>query len=221
MYFVEALQYPFRGARSITVALVLGIVLVIPFVNILGAFFALGYASRLLPLIYQGIDDKPEFDVGGDFGRGILVLVAAIVYNILPYIVFFPILLLSEGNTPIFVLVLILLILVQLVANLGFIVALLRYSLQGQQTGVLFEIPANYRRALANPGASIMLIINLLIFNLLAGIAIIIGFILLIVPGIILSAAFNIPGTFHLYASYGKALGIQPAAPVPNQPFSA
>lgn len=218
MYFIDAITYPFTGQRSISVLAIFTVMFIIPFVNIVGLIIALGYASRLIPLIYQGIKDKPEIEFGSDFGRGIMLIIASIVYNIVPTII-------NVGVNATDDLVIICIgsllgLVLSIVLGFGFAVAFIRYSLEDGDSSVLFDFGTNLLMPWQNIGATIMLIINGILFYIGALFIILFGFLLLVCPGILAAVGLFLAGSYgYINAQYGLALGIQPSKPLKN-PFA-
>jgi hypothetical protein len=216
MYFINALTYPFYGDRSLVVAVVFGVLLTIPLVNLLALVVLLGYASRMVPLVYQGIIDKPQFDFAGDFGRGIVLLVAIIAYNLVSVILTIVLLIAVGENTAALAVAIVAIVLLFMFTNLGFIVGFIRYSLEGAKADMLLDVVTNYRLAITRIDATLVFIFNLIIFSIIAGIGINIGFVFLICPGVFLLGAWQGIGNMHLYISYGQALGLYPSKPLPD-----
>lgn len=79
----ESLRYPLKDWVKI---LILTVITIIPIVN----FMSAGYFLRIIKSTLAGIDEVPEFDdLGGLFIDGIKILIAGIIYMIVPIIIFF------------------------------------------------------------------------------------------------------------------------------------
>jgi len=79
----DSLRYPFTDWVKM---LILGIILMIPIVNFIG----LGYYLRVISATFAGLNELPEFDEVGDlFINGLKMFVVAIIYMIIPLILYF------------------------------------------------------------------------------------------------------------------------------------
>jgi hypothetical protein len=76
----DSLQYPIKDWVKI---ILLGIILIIPIVNLIG----LGYYLRIIKLTLTGLDELPDFErVGELFIDGIKIFIICIIYSIIPLI---------------------------------------------------------------------------------------------------------------------------------------
>ena len=76
----NSLQYPIKNWVKL---IILGIILIIPIVNLIG----LGYYLRIIKSTLAGLDELPDFErVGELFINGIKILIVCIIYAIVPLI---------------------------------------------------------------------------------------------------------------------------------------
>ena len=76
----DSLQYPIKNWVKL---IILGIILIIPIVNLIG----LGYYLRIIKSTLAGLDELPDFErVGELFINGIKILLVCIIYAIVPLI---------------------------------------------------------------------------------------------------------------------------------------
>ena len=76
----DSLQYPIKNWVKL---IILGIILIIPIVNLIG----LGYYLRIIKSTLAGLDELPDFErVGELFINGIKILIVCIIYAIVPLI---------------------------------------------------------------------------------------------------------------------------------------
>jgi hypothetical protein len=76
----DSLQYPIKDVVKI---IILGIIFIIPIVNFIG----LGYSLRIIKSTLAGFDELPDFKgVGELFIDGIKILIACIIYAVVPFI---------------------------------------------------------------------------------------------------------------------------------------
>lgn len=209
MYFIESLQYPFRGQGAFGKIVTAGLLLFIPLVNFFGMFVIAGYGIKIIGNVLAGDRDLPEFDIMQDFGRGLIALVAGFLYA-LPLIIVFAVfgaLFGGDGAAGLGgVLISILSIPFSFVLSLVMIVAFSRYAVS-EETSVLFDFGENIRLATSNLSAGLEFFVNALVYGFVAGILIGLGFMLLIIPGLVLMIATQF-GQFHLYAMYAQRVGI-------------
>ena len=212
MYFVDALTYPFKGNRAFAAVVIFAILLLIP---VIGLIIYMGYSLRMVPLIYQGNDDKPDFDFGRDFGRGIVLFAGAILYYLIP-IALSLLLFIIFGDSGMYYVGSILLVPVNIFFGAGFAIGAVRYALE-DDTGALFDVINNFMRALSNTGALLMYFVNAILFVIIGYIIVAIGFILLFCPGLFALTGIFLFGSMYLATRYGIDVGLRMKAP-PQQP---
>jgi len=206
MYFFDALQYPFNSKGWISKAAVAGIMLLIPFVNIFAAIMLGGYMMRLVREINSGNMELPEFDFGSDFGRGLTVILYSLIYYIPMLIISFVLGLLlgrSGGGQGIASL---LGSIVGFIFGLFLMVAYARYAVT-DDTGVFMQFGENVAILRDNIGAVVSYFINALLFGIIAGIVVMIGFVLCVIPGMIMLPMFYFGGAY-LMARFAQDAGI-------------
>jgi hypothetical protein len=76
----DSLQYPVKNWLKL---IVLGIILIIPVVNLIG----LGYYLRIMRATWAGLDELPDFESAGELLiDGVKVLIVCIIYAVVPLI---------------------------------------------------------------------------------------------------------------------------------------
>lgn len=210
MYFLESLQYPFRGQGAFGKIVTAGLLTLIPLVNIFGAFVVMGYGIKIIGSSLAGDENLPEFDIMQDFGRGLMAFVAAIIYMI-PVIIIYVILgvLFGDGRggmSSIGIILSLLTIPLSFALSLAVIVAYSRFAVDGE-SGVLFAFTENFQLAFGNLGAGLEFFVNAFLFGIILGILVGIGFMLLIIPGLVIAIAGQF-AQYHLVAQYASRLGI-------------
>lgn len=211
MYFIDAIQYPFQSEGywgKLVTLILLGIGMAIPIVNIFVAFILSGYAIRIIRSVGNGERNLPEFDFGGDLSSGFTVFLGILVYMIPAILLSGVISLVANAiangnmNNIIFLLLMLISILISFLWGLSATVAIIRYS-ESKQFNVFLEYQKNIQIALSNPGAFIAYFINTLLLGIVMGILISIGFVLLIIPGLIMSVSTFFMNAYVM-ARYGK-----------------
>jgi hypothetical protein len=208
MYFFEAIQYPFNSKGWINKAAVAGIMLIIPLVNIFAIIMLGGYIMRLVREISDGNMELPEFDYGADFGRGLTVILYSLVYYIPMLIVSFLLgivlgLLLGKNAQGV---ASILGSLVGLVFGVVLMVAWVRYALT-DDTGVFMQVSRNIAIVRDNIGPIISYFINSFVYGIIAGIILVIGFLLCVIPGMIMLPMIYF-GSAYLMARFAQDLNL-------------
>jgi len=209
MYFIESLQYPFRGQGAFGKIVTAGLLMFIPLVNFFGIFVIAGYGIKIIGHVLAGDRDLPEFDIMQDFGRGLLAMVAGFLYALPLILVFavFGVLFGSDGTMGAGgFLITIISIPFSFVLSLVVVVAFSRYAIS-EETGMLFDFGGNFRLATSNLSAGLEFFVNAFVYGLVAGILIGLGFMLLVIPGLVLMIAIQF-GQYHMYAMYAQRVGI-------------
>jgi hypothetical protein len=202
MYFLDAFLYPFKSKGAFGKVLIGLLANIIP---ILGSIFILGYCVRVVRNAGENNPDLPEWnDWGSDFGRGILLVVTYIFYGIIGGV---PAILLSAiglGGTILSIVGVVWGILVGFVAY----TAVAEYAHTGNFSAV-FNVVGLINKTLSGPGiiGMLMFLINVILFGIIAGIAIGLGMVLLVIPGLLIASAVTY-GTHVLIARWGQACGI-------------
>jgi len=199
MYFFEALQYPFNSQGWISKAAIGVLMLIIP---IFGWFVLGGYVLRLTREILNGNMQLPDYDYGADFGRGLSAFVGTLIYQIPAMIIVFILgALLGQGLIP------------QVLSSaIGFLigmllqVALVRFVLT-EDFSVFWDVSHNFGLIRDNISAVITYLVNTILFGIVAGIVLTIGFMLLIIPGLILTPMICY-GVAYMLARYAQELGL-------------
>ncbi|MCA9912709.1 MAG: DUF4013 domain-containing protein [Anaerolineae bacterium] len=207
---MESLQYPFRGQGAFGKIVTAGLLMMIPLVNLFGAFVLVGYGIKIIGSVLAGDENLPEFDIMQDFGRGLIGLVAAIVYMI-PVIIISVVLGVLFGNgsggmNGIGALLYLLTIPLSFALSLAVLVAFSRFAVEGE-SGVLFAFTENFQLAFGNLGAGLEFFVNAILFGIILGVLVGIGFVLLIIPGLVIAIAGQF-AQYHLAAQYAQRLGI-------------
>ena len=108
----DSLQYPVKNwARLI----VLGIILIIPVVNLIG----LGYYLRIMRATWAGLDELPDFESAGElFIDGVKVLIVCIIYAVVP-LIFYALSFIFAGSAVFLATALIFAIIISMFAYMG------------------------------------------------------------------------------------------------------
>ncbi len=200
MYFFEALQYPFNSKGWINKAAIAGIMLVIPLVNIFAAIMLAGYMLRLIREISDGNMELLEFDYGGDFSRGLTLILYSLIYIIPMLVVSFLLGMLLGRSGGL------------LGSIIGFFFSMLiavvyvRYALT-EDTGVFMQFGDNIAILRENLSAAISYLINSFFFGLVGGIIVMIGFVLCVIPGLILLPMLYF-GSAYMLVRFGQDMGL-------------
>jgi hypothetical protein len=199
MYFFEALQYPFNSQGWIGKAAIGVVLMIIP---IFGWFTLGGYVLRLTREILNGNMELPDYDYGADFGRGLSLFVAALIYQIPAFIIGFVLGALLGNGIVSRILVWAIGYLIGLILQ----VAIVRYVLT-EDFSVFWDLGRNFALIRDNIGAVVTYIINTILFGIVAGIILTIGFMLLVIPGLILTPLICYASAY-LLARYAQELGL-------------
>lgn len=109
---IDSLQYPVKNwARLI----VLGIILIIPVVNLIG----LGYYLRIMRATWAGLDELPDFESAGELLiDGVKVLIICIIYAVVP-LIFYALSFVFAGSAILLTTALILAMVISMFAYMG------------------------------------------------------------------------------------------------------
>lgn len=195
MYFLDAIQYPFKSQGWIGKAIIAALLLFIPIVNIFGGIMLSGYVLRLVREILGGSTELPDFDYGGDFMRGIVVVIAAIVYQI-PTMIITAVITGALGRNGQIIAIIISIVL-GIIVGLLLLVATVRYALT-DDTNAFMQVGDNLAVIRDNMGAIINYVINGFLYGIVAGILVTIGFVLLVIPGLILTPMVMFGGAYMI-----------------------
>lgn len=212
MYFMDAIQYPFNSQGWFKKLVIAFLLTLIPIINIFGAIVLLGYTLSIVRSVMQGETDLPEYDFGDNIGKGLMALLGGLVYAI-PLIILLVLINLilpvsydTFGDPQMNPLALLLTMLLALLWGPIIVVAVVRYAIE-DSTGALFDFMGNINTVVNNPGPTVMYYVNALILGLIVGVLAMVGFFLLVIPGLIVTTA----STFmqgYLYAAYARDLGL-------------
>lgn len=207
MYFLDSLSYPLKSEKALEKILIGLALTLIPIVNTLGGIVLLGYGIKIMGHVLSGDENLPEFDLGEDFVRGLFGLLGAFLYVFPPAILGIVVMIALTGATESFSLIGFLLMMVLiLVATLVMVVAYARFAVE-EDTGALFDVGGNLRLVGSNLNAGGLLLINMFVFGLIAGLLVMVGFLLFFIPGMILAVVVQY-AQYHLYTFYARELGI-------------
>lgn len=208
MYFIDALQYPLKDSSWITKMIIAGVLLFIP---IIGWLILGGYALRTTKGLLTNQTGLPEWDDwGGDLSRGFMAFLGGLLYNI-------PTILISccttiLGNSDNFAIVALNCILSLVQLGYGFVIvpflfsAIARFSLT-EDFGSYLDFGGRFEDVTNNSGDALMLVLNYFIFGIIMAIAIMVGFVLCCIPGLI-AYGVAIMGGAYLVAEWGKIIGV-------------
>lgn len=204
MYFFDSFFYPFNSQGLFNRILIALLLTLIP---IFGTLILTGYGIKIIHEIYQENKDLPPFEWGADLRRGVLAVVATLVY-LLPTLIVTGLLsavaVQPDGSFN-FALPLVALPLA-LVSLLSVVAALVRYGV-ADDPNLLFQVGKNVSLVAGNPVAGILFFVNLLLYGVFVFVAASIGTALFIIPGLIILIAAQF-GVYFLYAQYGYELEI-------------
>lgn len=186
MNFSEALGYSFKG-QNIPKILTIVLVFVILGVSIIVAGFAFesiaiaflfiplligyalflsGYAVSVIKAVMEGEEAMPSFSIGGDIGRGFMVMLAGIVYYIPFFIVFACIFTIAgmsasadsfeEASGGSFLMVCgggLFAVIFGFITNYALTIGQVRYANEGR-AGALFDFGTNFGKVMSNLGTT-------------------------------------------------------------------
>lgn len=205
MNVFEALSYPYNSPNWLSKFFVAFLLVFIPFVNIFGAIVLLGYGVKIIRNVMQGNTELPEFELGADFSDGLVVIAAGIIYYIPAMIVMALIGPSVISETGANLAGMLFLILLMFVLYFVFFIGVLRYS-QEESFRAFFDAE-NLNLLTNNVGSVILLLVNLFLFSIIVSILSTIGFIFLVIPGLIIAigASFS---QYYLFAMWGMQIGL-------------
>jgi hypothetical protein len=203
MYFMDAIRYPFNSPGLWGK---MGVAFILMLIPIFGPLVLAGYGLKTINSIMHGDETLPEFDLGGDFMHGIIILLVTLVYQIPVWIMTALAALLAGSSSAMAGIIVLVMVIMSIITSFLLGVALLRYAATGD-TNVFLAIGDNFDYLSRNPGAVGMFLVNAFLFGLAISIVIGIGFVLLIIPGVILCIA-SIFSASYLYARFGIELGV-------------
>ncbi len=207
MYFMDAIQYPFKSQGIWGKLAIVVLLLLIPIVSIFGAFVVLGYGMKIIRSVMEGETELPEFEFGADFGRGLMVMLLTLVYTLPLVIVSFILTGMMQNGGVLGILALLLYIVLSIVVGVMAMIATVRYAIS-EDSSAFFDFAGNFDLAQKNVGTLVMFYINFIIFAVIMGILMTIGFMLLFVPGLIVMGVAMF-ANFYLYARLGLELGLE------------
>jgi hypothetical protein len=208
VYFTDAISYPFNSKSRVGKAFIAFLLSVIPLVNILGAIVLSGYTLRAAREVLSGNPDLPEFDFAEDITKGFMLLITSIVYGI-------PMMFLSSqfrqtANGRLVVTMsgpmIILVFLIGIVSGLFLLIATARYIVT-DDFEVFVDFSGNFALMSRNFGSILMYGINLLLFGLAGGLLVLLGFVLCIIPGIVVGVMLTF-GRAYLLARFVDSIGL-------------
>ncbi len=215
MHFMEALQYPMQDKGWLGKIVIAVLLLIIPFVNIITGIFVVGYGVRMIQQIYRRQPGLPEWDDwGGDFSRGIMVVIGAIIY-------FIPSLIIAccnaglgqsdSGGAAALVCVLNLVSFLYTLAVTPLLFSAIAHYAATGDFSAFTNIPGRIQDVTGNFGNTVMLYVDLILFYVIAYIIMFIGFILCILPGLFVIGYISI-ALYYMIAQWGIQIGAANAA---------
>lgn len=202
MYFFDSIMYPFNSDRLVGKLLTGLLLIIIPIINIFGGIILAGYGIKVMRHVMQGDKNLPEFEFGDDFMRGLMVIVGIIVW-IIPIVILTIIITLVFGDN---ILGVFLSMIISLLYTPLQIVAIAKYA-ASDELGSFFQFGEIFETVTSNMGYVLMLYVNLIAFSFVMGIGIMLGFLLLVIPGVILAVASTF-AQYHLIATFAQQVGI-------------
>lgn len=206
MYFLEAIQYPFKSdnwLRNIAIGLLLTL---IPIVNWIGSIILMGYGLRIIRNYADHVERMPDFDdFTGDLVRGLWVFMALMLHALPAAFIIMGVsgFMYGNGEIPMMgLLTLVVAFVLAIVLTIMAWVGVVRYAVTDDAM-TMYRVQENFNIAVTNFSATMRLVINLIIFSIIAGVIIMLGFIFLFIPGLIAAVAFQY-SQFHMVALWGE-----------------
>jgi hypothetical protein len=207
MYFMDAIQYPFKSQGLAGKLLTVVILMIIPLLNLLGMFVVMGYGLKIIRSVMDGDTDLPEFEFGADFGRGLMIFLLSLIYAIPLFIVNLVVTGMIENGGMLGILGLMLYFVLTIVVSIMGVIAMVRYAIS-EDTSDFFDFAGHFDIMQNNIGTIVMYYINGIIMAIILGVLMVIGFMLLFVPGLIVMGV-ALFASFYLYARLGLELGLE------------
>lgn len=209
MIFLDALQYPFQDKSWFSKIIVIALVLLIPFV---GGLILAGYGIRVINNLLNNIRDLPEVnDFGGDLSKGFMVFLGSLIYGFPALILFCLMVVIASaagdsGSTLVFCCFYVFIIAYAIIVAPAIYSAMARYAVTGD-FAAFTDVPGRFQDVMANTGAVINLYLNLFLYSLVLSVLVPLGFVLCIIPGLIIIVGSNI-GQYYFVADWARNIGI-------------
>jgi hypothetical protein len=210
MYFADAITWPTQRKDFWNKLVIIVILLIIPIVNFFGGIIIVGYGLRVMLAARDDDENLPEFDWVSDFVNGLLALLGGLVYFFIGIVISGIISFISSldlgfiGGMIVFVLGII-----SLIYSIGvsFVLPLAyaRFARTGQFSA-FFDIQDYFAMVLGNLGEAILFFINVVLFGIVVGIAVVFGLLLCFLPGLIMIGIAMLAG-YVLQARYAIRMG--------------
>lgn len=207
MYFFDSLNYPFGSEKFVSKLLMGMALLFIPIFNFFGIFVIMGYGIKIMQATMRGERNLPEFELGSDAVRG-LKMFGGIFLLVLPILIlsFIVGLIFNDGQGNLTLFGNLISILISLIWTPIQLVAMAKFAVS-EKIGSFFEFGDIIDTISNHLGDVAALYINLIAFGVIAGIGVFMGFLLLIIPGLILMIV-ALYAQSHLYAQFAMRVGI-------------
>ena len=199
----KAVNYPFKDddwVSKMAITIVLGII------PVLGWFLIAGYMVRAIARVMNGDETLPAYDDwGGDFMRGLVATFGSLIYYAPIILVICCVNVAFEDSTPVQCCAALFYIIYGIVTIPLIVSALARYAAT-EEVGAFMDIPGRIRDFTNHMGDAIMLVVMFFIVGLVISILAIIGYVLCIIPGLIVTAAsYYIQA--HMVGQWGQVIG--------------
>jgi len=208
--FAAALGHPMSGQGGFSKVLIAALLMLIP---IIGQLFVLGYGIRVARRVFHNESGLPEWnDLGGDFMRGLLVIVGMIVQGILYGVVtgaimFVLITLFGRALDAFFVIYFLGGFIFAVLFFLTQVTSIANYAASDQFMDLLNIFKA-WGQIWSRRGGALGLILNLFVFGFIGSILIGIGYFLLVCPGII-ATAFVLIGYYYIIGRWAQRVNFE------------
>lgn len=206
MYFLDAIQYPFKSdnwVRNIAIGFLLTL---IPIVNWIGSIILMGYGLRIIRNYADRIERMPDFDdFTGDLVRGLWVFLALMMHALPAAFIIVGVsgFMYRGGDFSMMgILFLVVAFVLAIVLTIMAWVGVVRYAVT-DEAATMYRVQENFNIAITNFSATMRLVINMLIFSFVAGAIIMLGFVFLFIPGLIAAIAFQY-SQFYMIALWGE-----------------
>lgn len=221
-FFISALTYPFSDPNWLVKIL---ITLLFIFIPIIGQLFILGYGIRYGRRVLNDQPGLPQWnDFGGDLGRGFITVIGMFLQGLIWGVIWFAIIYgvslvsMSVRDRSAGVIIAIATLILAVVSSYFLFVAQMTGIARYMQTGSFgsfFRFGDFFRAATRNFGDALGFFFGLILYGIIVSILITIGYILLVIPGLFMTA-FALLSIHFIYARWGIRLGIRPGQAVPD-----
>ncbi|MGB1286884.1 MAG: DUF4013 domain-containing protein, partial [Aggregatilineales bacterium] len=150
MSFMDALNYPYSSRDLFSKLLLAFIFAFVPIISLFGGFVLMGYGVRIIYHVSQDDKDLPDFEIGGDFGNGLMVFISSLVHMIPAMIVWgIPVAIFQDSDALMTVMMLVAVPFFLFIGSI-LLVGIVRFGMTGE-SGTLFQFIENSEIVIKNP----------------------------------------------------------------------